>query len=104
MTDKNNVQISYTESQRLVRDYVCSRCWGQLTSTFDKSIEKNKRYKVSCPKCGDSLGFVTRDYAIQKKAESVAEKNEAKKYLGELLGMKKEPFDLEKTIKELWPG
>lgn len=67
-------------AQKTIHEYVCSRCWGQLTLLADKET----RWKITCLKCGDDQGFVTREYAVQRQAESAAEAIEVKQLLAGL--------------------
>lgn len=104
MNGKPYNRLEAAEAQKIKRNYVCAQCWGELLIDFDKGQPKGSRHKVYCPICGEDRGFVTRDYAIQRKAESSAEANEAARNLGKLLGIEKEPVDREETINQLWPS
>lgn len=102
MKSKPYDRLTITECDVLVRDYVCAQCWGSLIYALNRKA-KSKCYKVYCRECGEDRGFVTRDYATRRKAESNAEKREAERNLGNILGIKKQPFDLDKAINTLWP-
>ena len=94
-------QLDITDCDKLIRNYVCSQCWGTLVYNLNKGTPKS--YTVSCPKCGIDIGFVTRDYAERRRGESNAEAIEATRNIGGLLGIKPKQFDRDKVIKELWP-
>lgn len=102
MKGKPYDQLTITECDRLTRDYVCAQCWDQLIYELNRGVSP-KCYKVYCLKCGEDRGFVTRDYAERRKAESNAEALEAARNLGDLLGIKKQPFDQQEAINALWP-
>ena len=95
--------LTILDCDRITRDYVCSNCWESLSYTINKEA-KNKCYKIYCHKCGEDLsGFVTKEYVQRRKGQSLAEKMDAQRNIGHLLGIEREPFDMNKTIKELWP-
>ena len=102
MSGKPYDQLNMTDCDRLTRHYVCAQCWGTLIYELVRG-KTPKRYKVFCQQCGEDRGFVTRDYADRRRAESGAEKIEAARNLGAALGIEKQPFDLEKSINQLWP-
>jgi len=95
-------QLDYAEAEIIERDYVCAQCWGSLVSARNKRSQK-KAFMAWCPRCGEDRGFVTRHYAETKRAEDAADRFDAERNLGELLGIKKEKLDPEKAINQLWP-
>ena len=102
MNGKPYNQLEISECDKLIRNCVCSQCWGSLMYDLNKESEI-KCYKVYCPKCGEDLGFVSRSYIEQKRGESHSEAMEAAKNIGGLLGIKEKEFDRDKTIRMLWP-
>lgn len=59
-------------SQKTLRDYCCSRCWGPLNRTH----APGGQYKVLCaryPEEHADAGFVTKRFAERRRSESVAE-------------------------------
>ncbi len=76
------------QSQRTLRDCVCSGCWGHLL----RFAEPGGIYRVECHRCkGDTVGFVTRDYAERRRLESVSERVEVEKLLQTIGAMPKSP-------------
>jgi DNA-directed RNA polymerase subunit RPC12/RpoP len=103
MQGKPYDELTSIEAQHTERNYVCAQCWGQLITQPSKG-KGFKAFKVICPGCGEDRGFVTREYAERRKAEDRADANEARRNLGEALGIKREPFDLNREIERLYPG
>ena len=66
-------QMTVKEAMRLMRDYVCSQCWGQIVVTF-----RHGESTVTCDKCGVITAYVTRKYADRRRQESVFELWEAR--------------------------
>jgi len=64
--------MSVREAMKLRRDYVCSKCYGEIAIT-----SKGSEATVECYECKNK-NFVTRKYAERKRAESAAELAEAK--------------------------
>lgn len=53
-------------SQKLVRDYVCSTCWGHLLR-----FPEGEMYRVECHNHKEETpGFVTKKYAERRRGES----------------------------------
>lgn len=95
-------EFDYAQSNIIVKHYVCAQCWGPLMQDFNPGKPKERRYKVTCPDCGEDRGFVTREFAEQRKAESGAKAREAAHNLGELLGIEKK-HSTKDAIKALYP-
>ncbi len=61
-----------------LRDYVCSNCWGHLLAY----PMEGRMWLVVCHRCGDETkGYVTKDFAEGRRAESHGERFEAKEML-----------------------
>jgi DNA-directed RNA polymerase subunit RPC12/RpoP len=103
MQGKPYDELTSIEAQHTERNYVCAQCWGQLITQPSRGKD-HKCFTVLCKSCGEDRGFVTREYAERRKAEDRADANEARRNLGEALGIKREPFDLNREIERLYPG
>lgn len=53
---------------RLIRTHVCAQCWGQLVERY-----LDNSFQVVCPRGCQPGGFVTREYADRRRAESHAQ-------------------------------
>jgi len=84
-------------AQKTVKDCVCAACYGPVVMQFAPW----QKYQVTCPKCGEDRGFVTRDWAEKRKAESHAELVEAKSNLAEAMGLNEPKKSTEKIKQEL---
>lgn len=102
MSNKPFDQLDIVECDQLIMHYVCAQCWGSLQFGLNKN-SKVKKYKVYCPKCGEDRGFVTRKFADKKRVESRLEAIEAKRNIGNLLGIEEEQIDRDQAINMLCP-
>ena len=85
-------------SQTTLRDCVCARCWGHLLRFADL----DGAWRVECHRCrGDTVGFVTRDYAERRRLEFVIEKVEVEHLLKSIGAMPKETKTTQQLLKEL---
>lgn len=70
------------KTARIKRTLVCSNCWGEL------KVEPSREPHVdliSCFNCGmETRGYVSREWARQRKLESGLELNEVKRNYPEL--------------------
>ena len=76
---KQAVILSPKQAANTLRRYCCAGCWGPLT----EYIVPGGLSRVACGRCGDGRGFVTRRYAENRLACSVAEALEVKLLLRE---------------------
>ena len=82
-------------AQKIVRDYVCSKCWGHLIARIE-----NGEYVIECATDGqEHSGFVTKYYVERRRAESLGEYIEANDLLNKI-GVTKSPH-AGKTSKQL---
>ena len=91
--------FDYPRAQRMVRDYVCSHCWGVL-SMFPGP---ERTFYVKCADCKDETpGYVTKHYVEQSKANSNQDMRDATKTLQEVgILPKPEKKSTEDLIKDL---
>lgn len=83
------ITTDYPTSQRLVRHYCCSDCWGFLASDFDK--DDREAYNVQCQTEGcPCRAVVSMHYAERRTAESHAELTSAKSALADAIPWLKE--------------
>lgn len=94
----NDVLTNNTQAGIVVRDYVCSRCWGHLTQQHGP----NRTWIVRCPNpdC-NGVGFVTRGYAERRQAESFADLAEARHNLKDIIPTKEDNKTESELIDEL---
>ena len=70
--------FEYPEAQKMVRDYVCSRCWDGLFY----SPAPDRKYYVRCVSCRhDTVGYVTKHYVDNCRMKSRADAAEVKQVL-----------------------
>jgi DNA-directed RNA polymerase subunit RPC12/RpoP len=50
---------------KIMSDYLCAKCWGELKC----SPLPHDQWFVYCPKCGDNIGFVTRNYVENRRTQ-----------------------------------
>jgi hypothetical protein len=85
------------ELDEILRDYVCSTCWGTLAFRH----EVGKWYAV-CPECDEETrGYTSKCFADRKRAESDSEFLEAERNLREILGLSHERRPVEKNLSDL---
>lgn len=88
------------EAQELVRDYVCSDCWGALAEYYDRETRTSivRCSTESCP-CN---GLVSKSFVERRKAESQAELSEARIALRDAVPwLRGEKKSVEQLLKEL---
>lgn len=70
--------VEYHEAQKLVRDYVCSKCWGVLKIVPGL----NRKFHVLCCTCDqDTVGYTTKHYVDEQKGNSQQDAKEVKQML-----------------------
>jgi len=72
----SNFEFLYKTQQ----DCVCAGCYGQVTLVTVKGEQM-----LTCQKCGDYRGVVTRAYAQRRQSESVMELRNVMNTLGQVL-------------------
>ena len=86
-------------TQKIIRDYVCSKCWGHLNARVS-----GDELVVECASDPqEHSGFVTKHYVEQRRAESLGEYIEANELL-KSIGVTKNPHagkSADQLIKEL---
>ena len=89
-------------ARKLIKNYVCSNCWGDLSLDFDKNTQHGFYYVV-CLRCGreDTRGYVTRYYADRRRNESHAEKMDVIPLLERCGIIKREPHSALENLKVL---
>ena len=65
-----------------IRDYVCSTCWGHLVK-----FPEHGGYRVECPNCEETKGYVTKFYANKRLSESVGDRLDVQVNLRDVPGM-----------------
>ena len=81
----------------ILRDYVCSTCWGSLAFRF----EAGNWYAV-CPECGEETkGYTSKAFADRRRQESDGEYLEAERNLRSLLGLMRERQTTEQNLSDL---
>ena len=53
---------------RLIRTHVCAQCWGALVERYTEG-----EFSVICPRGCQPGGFVSREFADRRRAESDAQ-------------------------------
>jgi len=61
-------QTNYLFNQSLQRTHVCAQCWGELVEKCN-----GLAFVVICPRKCQPGGYVTREYAERRAAESLSE-------------------------------
>jgi DNA-directed RNA polymerase subunit RPC12/RpoP len=85
-------------AQEIVRNYVCSACYGHLISF----IEPERQTRVECHRCGeDTPGFVTKKYTERRRSDSIAEKWEVDAMLKNIGVVQKTSRTVDQLFKEL---
>lgn len=82
-----------------LRDYVCSICWGPLD--FHQDRETHHWYALCRTHKNETVGYTSRKFAERKRDESVNELLEAKRNLGDLMGLRKPKQSVKEAMKEL---
>ncbi len=88
------------EAQKLVRDYLCSDCWGVLAEYYDQGTRMSvvRCSTEGCP-CN---GLVSKSFVERRKAESRAELSEARIALRDAVPwLRGEKKSVEQLLKEL---
>lgn len=81
----------------ILRDYVCSNCWGSLTFRY----EDGKWFAI-CPECNeDTKGYTSKNFAERRRTESESELIEAERNLRSVLGLEREHQTVEKNLSDL---
>ena len=75
------------KAEKLVRDYVCAQCWGELKMRVRWERGKGVWFEVGCALHPEHEGFVRRSWAEKRRAESMSELMEARENLREALGI-----------------
>lgn len=80
-TNNTNLVLMSIDQALVVRErYVCSRCWGQLNVYFDHSGPA----RVTCDRCGDGHGFVSKRFAERRRQVSRGEAIEVRELLARI--------------------
>lgn len=82
MKQKLESKMAPDLARSVVKNYVCAGCYGQLVETYDRH---ERMSTVECPSCGPERGFVTREYADRRQAESRVERFEARWNLSKIM-------------------
>lgn len=81
----------------ILRDYVCSTCWSNLSF---KHVEK-KWYAI-CPNCNEeTAGYVSKKFAERRKEESEQEFIEASRNLRDVFEPNRERHSIEENLKAI---
>jgi hypothetical protein len=81
----------------ILRDYVCSTCWGALAFRF----EDGKWFAI-CPECGEETkGYTSKNFAERKRQESEGEFFEAERNLRSILGLTRERQTIKQNLSDL---
>lgn len=91
--------IPMEQMRNFIRDYVCAQCWKTLIT---EDVKQHGVVKITCPRCGDERGMVTREYADLRRAENRAELSDATKNLAKAMGIKTTSHNQGDLIKALY--
>lgn len=92
--------LTPVEAQKLIRDYVCSDCWGTLAEYYDRETRTSavRCATEDCP-CD---GLVSRGFVERRRAESRAELNAAHTALRDAVPwLRVEKKSVEQLLEEL---
>ncbi|RPI95538.1 MAG: hypothetical protein EHM40_02990 [Chloroflexi bacterium] len=88
--------LSRDELDDILRDYVCSTCWGSLSFHYIEG-----RWYAVCPGCGEETkGYTSKAFAERRREESTSELFEAERNLREIMGLH-EKQTVEKNLKDI---
>ena len=92
--------LTSIEAQKLVRDYVCSDCWGILAEYYDRET-RTSTVRCSTEGCPCN-GLVSKSFVERRKAESHVELSEARIALRDAVPwLRGEKKSVEQLLKEL---
>ncbi len=92
--------LTPVEAQKLVRDYVCSDCWGTLAEYYDWET-RTSTVRCSTEGCPCN-GLVSKSFVERRKAESRTELSEAHIALRDAVPwLRGEKKSVEQLLKEL---
>ena len=92
--------LTSLEAQKLIRDYVCSDCWGTLLEHYDQETRTStiRCATEDCP-CD---GLVSRGFVGRRRAESHAELSAARIALRDAIPwLRGEKKSAEQLLEEL---
>ncbi len=94
--------LTRDELDEVLRDYVCSTCWGPLRFKYIEGGVSGKSWFALCVNCGyDTVGYVSKHFAERKREESVGELAEAEHNLRDCLGLRLERQTRAKNLSDL---
>lgn len=89
--------LTRDELDEILRDYVCSACWGALRFKY-----VDGKWFAFCAQCQyDTAGYVSKKFAERKLEESVHELAEAEHNLRDVLGLRPKRQSVEKNVSDL---
>lgn len=90
--------VARHELDELLRDYVCSTCWGPLTFAW----QPGKKWFAICNRCReDTTGYTSKRYAEKRVEESVQEAIEAEHNLREIFGLNQPKRSTGENLRDL---
>jgi DNA-directed RNA polymerase subunit RPC12/RpoP len=79
------MRMSFYEAKEVIRDCVCSACWGQLDYTQPDKDNPNLA-EVKCQYCGTGLlGFISKKWMQKQQQTNAVQAIEARRALRDLL-------------------
>lgn len=91
--------VQMSQYPNIIRNYVCAQCWKTLIT---EDVKQHGVVKITCPRCGDERGMVTREYADLCRANSRADLSDATKNLAQAMGIKTVSQNQGDIIKALY--
>ena len=89
--------VGRDELDDLLRDYVCSTCWGELAFRYEDG-----QWFAVCPECDkETRGYTSKAFAERRRTESESELIEAERNLRSVLGVAREHQTVEKNLSDL---
>src|SRR5690349_2194354 len=89
--------VSRDDLDEILRDYVCSTCWGDLAFRYEDS-----QWYAICPECGEETkGYTSKNFAERKRTESGSELIEAERNLRSILGLAHERQTVDQNLRDL---
>jgi DNA-directed RNA polymerase subunit RPC12/RpoP len=79
-----------------MRNYLCAKCWGELRC----GPLLHDQWFVYCPRCGQNIGFVTRNYVEQKRCQDRIDRRDVDNILASLGIIEKEPSSFDEGTEE----
>jgi hypothetical protein len=89
--------LNRDQLDEILRDYVCSTCWGPLTFRY-----VDGQWFALCSEHKEATtGYASKKFAERKREQSGQELIEAERNLRDVLGLRPEKQTVEKNLSDL---